>query len=135
MENIPKFRIFDKNSKRMIYPAEIVFSLGNNVLFKEVRESSDTRSLTPDFILMRSIGLSDKNGNIIYDKDILMDNNHRLLTPRYKMDRDLILYFADIKHMNNEQLTVGIRAEYHKELLVVGNLFDYPDLFKGGVLE
>jgi uncharacterized phage protein (TIGR01671 family) len=112
-----KFRAWDKVVKAMA---------GDNM----VRNNFMWVSQTENFILMQYTGLKDKNGNEIYEGDIV--KGHYWMNG--KTDNRII---GEIEYVGCCFLVTGInqykglREELNSIFEVIGNIYENPELLKG----
>ncbi len=75
------------------------------------------------------IGVDDKNGKEIYEKDIvLIDGEDEYFVVEWDSDTARFV-------MNSETLTVDFDNYWGYQVEVIGNIFDNPELLKGGEAE
>lgn len=68
-------------------------------------------------------GLKDKNGNLIWENDIVKINNSKVNTVIAFRDFEIICTIPNEKYYKH-------RLEYDTEYEVIGNLFDNPELLE-----
>lgn len=107
--------------------AEYLTSEGIEHLIIEVPRSGSSAHVLPETVGQYT-GLTDKNGKKIYEGDIL----------RYTLDGDVYTYacFWDDGNcefgLKNEKRDFGL-AYAPRDIEVIGNIHDNPELLKGGV--
>lgn len=114
------FITFHKTGKAFIKP-----------IFGDARSSEEVDPST----ICSCIGLNDRNGNLIWKNDIVKvygdtDDFGNDLFYFYKVvwNKDLCCWWlSDIYTQEDEYLYI-----YLKEIEVIGNVFDNPELLKGG---
>jgi hypothetical protein len=113
-----KFRAWD--GKQMDYNDIFIRASGNPPIY-EGRER-------PDLTLMQFTGLKDKNGNEIYEGDIVCHDSHR--TPRTKPaavrspSTRKVITWALGKRANGRNLAKSAR------FVIIGNIYENPELLK-----
>ena len=132
---IPKFRAWDKENKKMLVVNDICNLFWENTFFecyelvpdpkgKREYELINHRIDFEDCVFMQSTGLVDKNGQEIFEGDIVH---------AYSEDARLIgtiEYFDNaycIKTKNGVYNSLWINAEYYE---VIGNIYENPELLE-----
>ena len=118
-----KFRAWDKIEKKMWIP--IIDQEGfpcakHPITCLLIR--MDGELLDP---IMQYTGLKDKNGKEIYEGDIL---NHCELGKGYKDFR--VIEWKEIEDLEESYTGFNIYPSYAKKYLVVGNIYENPELLK-----
>ena len=120
-----KFRIYDFEYKKMIYPTDgyapvNYFALGCNDIVKS--------RLSYKHELMQFIGLKDKNGVEIYDGDILRNNANEETIVEYTIK------FIQNCGCCNEVNAIGYDfSDFWNgitEIEIIGNIYENPELLK-----
>lgn len=134
-----KFRAWDKVNKKM-RSSEELFNLdcSNELPFLPLAKGlydEDENGYSADFEVMQYTGLRDKNGRDIYEGDILK----RTLLPSVRLSSISIVKWipakaclssADMDGRNVTFISDYINSNY--ELEVIGNIYENPELLKGG---
>ena len=128
---IPKYRAWDKTDKEMYLVDEINFnrgefeSIGDGITF--LREADEVE-------LMQSTGLFDKNGQEIFEGDIVSDGYD---TGDIKNHETLGFYMVDKKGIEcwfSDGATIEDFEEYvktaFKTIEVIGNIYENPELLE-----
>jgi uncharacterized phage protein (TIGR01671 family) len=140
-----KFRVWDKENKRMIYPGckgshwdsgVCTFStdsLGRLIGVEECVWESEENGNQPDVeiktiyidyqYLMQYIGLKDKNGKEIWERDIYKFYDYKIETYEIKKVEDLTEFLIDYGYWDGE---FGVNSEERFE--VIGNIYENPKL-------
>lgn len=125
-----KFRAWLKNDKEMIDVDEIHWDNGN---FEFIGDGITFQRLADEVELMQSTGLKDKNGNEIFEGDVVQYQNTKVPSADSK---GVIRYFdnwamfgIDIEHNEPRALFFNGLAD-HISLDVVGNIYENPELIK-----
>jgi uncharacterized phage protein (TIGR01671 family) len=145
-ENRFKFRIYDKETKEMFYfkLGEKLFSPNFDTYFKE----------NPQKILVQCTGLRDKNGDLIYEGDIVKDtkfmyvvswesqvfsgvNGHReseklaytgfvAKPPNMRVSNMKVLSIAQSFDCNTDLFFN--QGKYADDFIIIGNIYQNPNL-------
>ena len=132
---VPKFRAWDKENDRMIYPSTegVCFELdddGINILDVSGDYPEDHTFPAIDSFLMQSTGLKDKNGVEIFEGDVLLhtsssvnysDTNWHSYVQVYRIDSGA--YRIKGKHIYDTELMSA-----RNRLEVVGNIYQNQNL-------
>ena len=131
MNNRFKFRVWDKLAKRMIYPHndnQQHFIIDLNGRFHNLQNGSGG----DDYVIQQYTGLTDKNGNLIFEGDIVQYNQNSSYD-----NMDFIAKWGDDKlgfifQSNSGEQLVNQTPHLNrfKHLEVVGNIFENPELLK-----
>ena len=123
---IPKFRAYFDRYERMIYSIGVV---NENCILVDFNGDGDLETifLTNDISLMQSLGLKDKNGDEIYEGDILTDEgsfeNDGWDYATIEFDETDYTYYLDWK---NEEICQSITE--CENYAVAGNIYENKDL-------
>ena len=119
---IPKFRAWDKTDKKMYLVDEINFNRGE---FESIGVGITFLRGADEVELMQSTGLFDKNGQEIFDGDIL-GTKDGLLDGVVEYRTDLGMWTNDLlRYSNFERL--GCMANSRK---IIGNIYENPELLE-----
>lgn len=129
-------------AKRLDNGEWVIGNLIQNPFFKGVRswisseqeDKTRLRSISGTQALWNSIevdssticqctGLKDKNGNLIWENDIVKINNSKVNTVITFRDFEIICTIPNEKYYKH-------RLEYDTEYEVIGNIFDNPELLE-----
>lgn len=133
---VPKFRAWDKENDRMIYPSTegVCFELdddGINILDVSGDYPEDHAFPAIDSVLMQSTGLKDKNGMEIYCGDIVSVRNHPF-QKKGKSDAGIEIDGDYAISWNEGDLTwcAGnlLLARLKPYVTVAGNIYENPEL-------
>ena len=121
---IPKFRAYFNKYKRMIYSIGVVNE--NTILFDFNGDGNlETIFLTNDISLMQSTGLKDKNGNEIYEGDILKTRTHGLIKVRFEDGNTVVTYKSGV----NTRTTLVLSSFLDRyKVLIIGNIYEDSEL-------
>lgn len=127
---IPKFRAWDSWRKRMSIVDRIYIDTKGVRLYDDFGEYWRDFS---DVILMQSTGLKDKNGQEIFEGDVVQYQNIKVPSAD---SEGVIRYFdnwamfgIDIEHKEPRALFFSGLAD-HISLEVVGNIYENPELLE-----
>lgn len=127
---IPKFRAWTEEGEVMYYD---VYPFKDDTLLLSYDEISFDEVPASDFILMQSTGLKDKNGNKIFESDIVKyKSGCNTYTEEVAYDKNLAGF--GVKDANaNIIFTFGELAEDIDliSLEVIGNIYENPELLEG----
>lgn len=129
---IPKFRAWDKKAKEMLEIESIDFL--NETLFLR-RESEFSMSWVElnfnDVALMQSTGLRDRNGNEIFEGDIVKITNN---LQENEVDYNALIIFKDggFCAIDGTEDNFGLRryrlSDFNIDLEIIGNIHEHPEL-------
>ena len=150
---IPKFRAWDKRRKEMWKVATLHIEDEYADLFKtNIYENpfNDPWAKFEDVILMQSTGLKDKNGVEIYEGDIVRHSQVATdisivrfgefgvpnMEEQSYQDCAVGFYYenaSEFKDIEPFNMTVPLNSDYVKDVLVVGNIYENPELLNSGI--
>lgn len=121
---IPKFRAWDEDSQRMNGNVEIYIAKDKTI---EVRPKDDKT------IVMQSTGLKDKNGNEIFEGDVIKYKSG------WKIFTEEVAYNKNLGGFGVVDADAGIIFAFGElfehinlgSLEVVGNIYENPELLEG----
>lgn len=130
---IPKFRVWDKDNKRMIEWIDLDLSKDSGEDYLTVFEPEGAiKDAILNDVLIQSTGLKDKNGIEIYEGDIVelkYPYDKRIKTTGVIVRNDDIACFGISMEETTEQYELyRITAENY--LSVIGNKFQNPELLE-----
>lgn len=126
-----KFRAWVKAEKKMLYWGKDFVSLNDDGSIEcspFMKRYSSNESVVTQFT-----GLQDAKGIDVYEGDIIQHN------PRLKVYRMVVFSKGEYLLINDNTMTLGIDAIYtsptsYQEAIVVGNIFENPELIDYGKL-
>ena len=123
---IPKFRAYDSGSlSRMYQPDEVMVGDGNIWIIDEDSVAGDW-IVNNDIHLMQSTGLKDKNGQEIFEGDILKNNKY--ITSVFYEDGAYRVKFC---RTLNTTVTMNVISFIEKyKTRIVGNIYENPELLE-----
>lgn len=139
---IPKFRAWLKNDKEMIDVDEIHWDNGN---FEFIGDGITFQRLADEVELMQSTGLFDKNGQEIFEGDILeiqglrmvvKFGSYRYLEPSNKGRQSFAVVYDGLGFYVKTFNVIApddispFEPETLKESVVTGNIYENPDLLE-----
>ena len=133
---VPKFRAWDKENDRMIYPSndDVYFNLTDDGISIEDLALEPYDGVFPllDSVLMQSTGLKDKNGVEIFEGDVLLhtsssvnysDTYWHSYVQAYRMDNGAFRIKG--KHIYDTDLMSA-----RSRIEVVGNIYQHQKLLE-----
>jgi len=120
-----QFRIWLKDKKRMSYKS--IYNISNTEAIKFCSDS--------DYIIMQCTGLRDKNGNLIYEGDIVSEKfAHGYPIEYYEKYYEVIWLERYVKFLPR----VLNRDDFGDPLFfaqcdIIGNIYENPELLKGAM--
>lgn len=121
---IAKFRAYFDRYERMISNIGVV---NENCILVDFNGDGnlETIFLTNDISLMQSTGLKDKNGNEIYEGDILKTRTHGLVKVRFEDGNTVVTY----KSGANTRTTLVLSSFLDKyQISIIGNIYEDGEL-------
>jgi uncharacterized phage protein (TIGR01671 family) len=126
-----KFRVWRKSDRRFIQNA----SLTGGFISNGVWEFD-----SPGVIYQQFTGLLDKNGKEIYAGDIVRYDGRGVTAYRrpgivsigeyFTHAKEFYHYGVRVKRIDMEEAYFGLNAREDKDYLIIGNIFENPDLCK-----
>ncbi|NDB29995.1 hypothetical protein EB155_10380 [archaeon] len=133
MNNRFKFRVWDVKNKKFL-PESYFAILGNGKLIVTISGyyNDFTNTNQDDYVVQQYTGLTDKNGNLIFEGDIVQYNQNSSYD-----NMDFIAKWSDDKlgfifQSNSGEQLVNQTPHLNrfKHLEVVGNIFEHSELLK-----
>lgn len=120
---IPKFRAYDSGSlSRMYQPDEVMVGDGNIWIIDEDSVAGDW-IVNNDIHLMQSTGLCDKEGQEIFEGDVVSIDTD-------EFDLLFIKYESGIYWLMDDEECVEHLSDYYKYVSIVGNIYENPELLE-----
>lgn len=120
---INEYRVWDKEQKKMLYyDADIVPCLTLN----GVLQGENHTNVSSRYILMKYVGIDDKNGKKIYENDIVWRRYPRKKGSYSKWGGSTrkIIRWVKTKQKNGWNIASG------KDVTIIGNVFETPELIQ-----
>lgn len=109
-----KFRAWDKNNSDMVY-----FDLAGRIY----AECAYLTDIDKDSIIMQYTGLLDKNGEEIYEGDIIEYPINQYPFDTFKKFRELVEWKSD-------SVSCGFKTLYFPKCEIIGNFYQNPELLE-----
>ena len=120
----PKFRAWDSVKKKFV---EHFFITDNGLICNMERPTSGYNSPIPveksELILMQSTGLKDKNGQEIFEGDIVSIDTD-------EFDSLFVKYETGIYWLMDNEECVEHLSDYYKYVSIIGNIYENPELLE-----
>lgn len=137
MQNRFKFRLYDKAIGEMVYDVCVGFIKDSGKTDDWVCADTSCGQITyrddrlKDIVLMQSTGLKDKNGELIYEADIVKykDEVYDLCIGRIKKDNA----HYELQYYTGEQygwFSHILCFKHIKNMEVIGNIYENPELLE-----
>lgn len=120
--NLPKFRAWFKQGSKMVNVATIDF------LEKEVKSHANVMYSFDEIELMQSTGLIDKNGEEIFEGDVLLTYDGELA--KVYWDDVLAGWFVDFIYEIAELSEVADIQSGRSICEIIGNIYENPELLE-----
>ena len=122
-----KFRAWDGEQKCFRNDEFLISTTnGGKIQIVGVSIDMDTVRINEDIILMQFTGLLDKNGKEIYEGDVLKTLRFRNVVTNHV---ETILFLdGSFCTQTNDDVTVPISYHKEKEIEIIGNVFENPEL-------
>ena len=120
--NLPKFRAWFKQGSKMVNVATIDF------LEKEVKSHANVMYSFDEIELMQSTGLIDKNGEEIFEGDVLLTYDDELA--KVFWNDDLAGWFVDFIYEIAELSEVADIQSGRSICEIIGNIYENPELLE-----
>ena len=121
---IPKFRAWDSVRKKFV---EHFFITDNGLICNMEKPTSGYNSPIPveksELILMQSTGLKDKNGQEIFEGDIVSIDTD-------EFDSLFVKYETGIYWLMDNEECVEHLSDYYKYVSIIGNIYENPELLE-----
>ena len=119
---IPKFRAWFKQGSKMVNVATIDF------LEKELKSHANVMYSFDEIELMQSTGLIDKNGEEIFEGDVLLTYDDELA--KVFWNDDLAGWFVDFLYEIAELSEVADIQSSRSICKIIGNIYENPELLE-----
>lgn len=122
---IPKFRAWTEEGEVMYYD---VYPFKDDTLLLSYDEISFDEVPASDFILMQSTGLFDKNGEEIFEGDVLLTYDDELA--KVYWDDVLAGWFVDFIYETAELSEVADIQSNRSICAIAGNIYENPEFLE-----
>ena len=122
-----KFRAYLKNEKKMIDVKSIDWDENGNLISINYPEGKDYFGYKEDdIVLMQYTGVRDKNGEEIYEGDIV-----EWLRAKFEIKWLLSSFCICNRKIGNLALEIGVnQCGIQNRLIVIGNIYENPELLE-----
>ena len=122
-----KFRAYLKNEKKIIDVKSIDWGENGNLISINYPEGKDYFGYeNDDIILMQYTGVRDKNGEEIYEGDIV-----EWLSAKFEIKKLLSGFCICNRKIGNLALEIGVnQCGIQNRLIVIGNIYENPELLE-----
>lgn len=128
---IPKFRGYDSGSLSHMYQPEEVMVCDGNIWIQDEDSETNEWIVNNDLNLMQSTGLEDKNGNEIFDGDILaIETIDETLNVNVFWDDEHALFMFESKQYNEKQALAELLEDNSYPFEIIGNIYQNPELLE-----
>ena len=122
---IPKFRAYDGGSLSRMYQPDEVMVGGDNIWIIDEDSVAGDWIVNNDLHLMQSTGLKDKNGQEIFEGDIL-GTKDGLLNGIIEYRTDLGMWTNSLLRYNNFERLCSIASDRE----IIGNIYENPEILE-----
>ena len=121
---IPKFRAWDCSSLILMYsPLEVIFGDSDIWIFDEDSEGNEW-IVNNNLSLMQSTGLTDKNGNEIFEGDVVKMAKNVYSEPTYY---EVVRHRGGAYRLESKQYGCELWLR-HTDCEIAGNIYENPEL-------
>ena len=131
---IPKFRAWDSVEKKFV---EHFFITDNGLICNMEKPTSDYNSPIPieksELILMQSTGLVDKNGNEIFEGDVIaieVDDTGMPINARVFQNSKIGVLMFHVFEDNEDVPMVELLEDNSVAFEIIGNIYENPELLE-----
>ena len=130
---IPKFRAYDSGSlSRMYQPDEVMVGNGDIWIIDEDSVAGEW-IVNNDIHLMQSTGLFDRNGQEIFEGDILgIETDEGILNVNVFWDSKHALFMFESEIHNEKELLAELVEDNTYPFEIIGNIYENPELLEVG---
>lgn len=123
---IPKFRAYDSGSLSRMYQPDEVMVCDGKIWIQDEDSEANEWIVNNDLNLMQSTGLRDKNGQEIFEGDIVNYKGRKAVIKWHGSYASFIYRFVDELQERVSEWHPLFLAYYHFE--VIGNIYENPEL-------
>ena len=123
-----KYRAWDKKEKKM-KTRGLLFTLQHGLSFFDASGFNVRRAENDRYILMQFTGLKDKNGEEIYESDLIQNKSGRICEVNW--NKECGRWDASVKIMVENDNSNGFApVNWHYDIKIIGNIHENPELLK-----
>ncbi len=120
-----KFRIWDKKQKKLAYPNDNPYHNMEMVNYLLFVNNSNLKWDINNYELMQCTGLKDKNGELIYEGDIV-----KLYNQNYKIIYEQRGAYFGLYISKNETYYLNDINTQTSNMEIIGNIYENPELLE-----
>lgn len=129
MAMIPRFRAWDKEFKEMVQVDALVFD--EQIIKATYKNGNVVKEDLKNYILMQSTGLKDKNGEEIFEGDIIAINVEDIETPinaRIFQNSKIGILMFHVFEDNEDVPMVELLEDDSVAFAIIGNIYENPEM-------
>lgn len=130
---IPKFRAYDSGSLTRMYQPEEVMVCDGDIWIIDEDDVAGSWILNNDLNLMQSTGLLDKNGEEIFEGDIIaieVDDTETPINARVTQNSKIGVLMFHVFEDNEDVPMVELLEDNSVAFEIIGNIYENPKLLE-----
>lgn len=128
---IPKFRAYDGGSLSRMYQPEDVMVGGGNIWINDEDFDAGEWIVNNDLELMQSTGLHDKNGQEIFEGDVVRQVRTQPTTENETITGVVTILEGAWSIVNDNKQLASVLWSETAENEIIGNIYENPQLLEG----
>lgn len=128
---IPKFRAYDGGSLSRMYQPEDVMVGGGNIWINDEDFDAGEWIVNNDLELMQSTGLHDKNGQEIFEGDVVRQVRTQPTTENETITGVVTMLEGAWSIVNDNKQLASVLWSETAENEIIGNIYENPQLLEG----